>query len=266
MKAYIFAVLLLLFTNTLVAQNGFSIKISQDTSGLFTVTAKSNTSIARPVLGSAQIVLVAPKGGLIISNLVNLTAEWKTEVVNTASLPLEEEYVSIYLQPGESFFLDAIAAGEELNLFTFRNTAECLGPIRFIDPSFMPTEAIPLNLGMDFGLIDLATDEVFSFIGTYGDEMACTVEQSPNYTQPEVEQTGPTSVIINWLPIVDAISYQMEARLKGTTEWETAETIMLFQPKAYFYGIPNQIYEYRMTTNYANGNADTSTIFEFSLN
>jgi len=266
MKAYLYAVILLLITNSLVAQNGFSIKISQDTSGLFTVTAKSNTSINLPVLGSAQIMLVAPKGGLLLSNLVNLTAEWKTEVVNTTGIPLEDDYVSIFLQPGDSFFLDDLAAGEELNLFSFRNDADCIGPIRFIDPGFIPTEEVPLNLGMDFGVIDLATDEVFSFIGIYGSEIPCTIDQTPSYIQPEVEQTGPTSAIIIWQPIGTVINYQIEARLKSTVEWEPAETLMLAQPIAYFYGMPNQQYEYRLITEYANGHIDTSPIFEFSLN
>jgi len=192
MKAYLFAVLLLLITNSLVAQNGFSIKLSQNIPGLFTVTAKSNTSIARPVLGSAQITLVAPKGGLIVSDLVNITAEWRTEIVNISSTILEDEYVTIYVQPGESFFLDNITAGEELDLFTFRNTADCIGPIRFIDPNFTPTPEIPLNLGMDFGVIDLTTDEVHSFINTYGEETTCSVDQTPNYIQPEIVQTGPS--------------------------------------------------------------------------
>lgn len=266
MKVHLFAVLLLLITNSVVAQKGFSIKLSQDTSGLFTVTAKSNVAITQPVLGSAQVTLVAPTGGLNPSNLVNHTAEWETELVNTSGFPLEGDYVSFYLQPGKSFFLDAIVVGEELELFTFRNTAECLGPIQFIDPSYTLTPSIPLNLGMDFGVIDLTTDEVFSFIDTYGDETACSVDQTPNYVPAEVEQTGPGSAILIWQPIGEVINYQLEARLKATTEWETAEMIMLAQPKAYFYGIPNQQYEVRLITEYADGNIDTSPIFEFSLN
>ncbi len=265
MKVHLFAVLLLLITNSLVAQNGFSIKLSQDTSGLFTVTAKSNASIARPVLGSAQVMLVAPTGGLNPSDLINHTAEWKTEIVNTSAFPLEGDYVSFYLQPGESFFLDNIAEGEELTLFTFRNTAECIGPIRFIDPDFTPSAEIPLNLGMDFGVIDLITDEVFSFIDTYGEETACTVDQTTTYILPEIEQMGAGSAVLIWQPIGEVIHYQLEARLKGITNWETAETIMLAQPKAYFYGIPNQRYEVRLITEYANGNVDVGTAFEFSL-
>lgn len=104
MKVNLFAILLLFSTNLLVAQNGFSLKMSQDTSGLFTVTAKSNSSITQPVLGSAQIMLVAPTEGLIISDLVNQTAEWKTEIVNTAAFPLVGDYVSIYLQQENLFF------------------------------------------------------------------------------------------------------------------------------------------------------------------
>lgn len=266
MKVHLFAVLLLLITNSIVAQNGFTMQLTQDNTGLFTVTAKSNAPITRPVLGSAQVMLVAPEGGLVVADLINHTAEWKTELVNTASVPLVGDYVSIFLQPGESFFLDQIATGEELKLFTFKNTADCLGPIRFIDPSFSPTEEIPLNLGMDFGVIDLTTNEVHSFIGNYGTEISCANDQTTNYVQPEVEQTGPTSAIITWQPIGEVITNQLEARLKGTTEWKPTETIMLAQPKAYFYGIPNQLYEYRLITEYVNGNIDISTIFEFSLN
>lgn len=264
MKVNLFAVLLLLITNSLIAQNGFSLKLTQDETGLFTVTAKASANIIRPVLGTGQITVIVPKGGLIVSDLVNLTGEWKHNLVNTDDYRLDDDYTSFFIQPGESFFLGAIAAEEELKLFSFRNSASCIGPIRLIDANFTPSATLPLNLGMDIGMIDLVTDIIHPFIGHYeSTEISCQSEVDATIFLPTmVKWINNHSAIITWQPIPGILNFQLEVRVKGDTEWDSAKTIKLSTPTAYFYGVPNQLYEYRLITNYEDGTEDISAAYE----
>lgn len=262
MKANLFVVSLLLIVNSLIAQNGFSITINQDDTGLFTVSAKSNANISQPVLGSAQITLVAPEDGLVVSDLVNHTASWNYNLVNTSAYPLEGHYVSFALVPGETFYLENMDSGKEFKLFSFRNTATCIGPIRFIDPNFTPTTSIPINLGIDFSVVDLMNGVVYQFIENYGiTEITCEGQPDTISIETEVVWINNQNAIITWQPILEAVNYTLEARLKGANEWDSAEIIKVIAPKTYFYGLPNMEYEYRLNTNYENGDTITSTIF-----
>lgn len=101
------------------------------------------------ITNSAQITLTAATGGFELTRLKGVTGDWT--VSGFAKAPMENpaaDYFSIQLN---SPLQDIIyTAGEEIILFTFENSAICIGDISIIDDTsdpFLPPNSQFLNVG-----------------------------------------------------------------------------------------------------------------------
>ena len=117
---------------------------------------------------SAQITLTAPTGSLAITNLRSVTGEW--ELSSSAIAPIENHSADYYSvkytipQSGNPF---VYTANQEVILFTFENSGECIGDISIIDDTsdpFLPPNSQFLNVGNLFTI--LGVGPINAYVGS----------------------------------------------------------------------------------------------------
>ncbi len=101
------------------------------------------------ITNSAQITLTAATGGFELTRLRGVTGDWM--VSGFAIAPTENtsaDYFSVQLNSPLQDIM--YTAGEEIILFTFENSADCIGDISIIDDTsdpFLPPNSQFLNVG-----------------------------------------------------------------------------------------------------------------------
>lgn len=154
---HFFTVIALLFlTNMLVAQVQGKLELLSDNK-TYQVSVIPDITLIQALsrTNSAQITLLAPTGGLTLTNLQSTTGEW--DISSTAIAPTENhsfDYFSVaLLSPIEDI---AYMTGVEIILFTFENDAICISDIAIIDDNtdpFLPPNSQNLNVGNLFTIL-----------------------------------------------------------------------------------------------------------------
>lgn len=137
-----------------------------------TPTASITMNLSRT--NSAQITLIAPVGGLNISNFQSITGNWEASS-SIALSPAENPGFAYYFIELKSPLNEATyTAGEEIILFTFENSADCQGDIGIIDNEndpFIPPNSLNLNVGNLFTV--LGYGPINAYAGTTTAEAPC---------------------------------------------------------------------------------------------
>lgn len=272
MKAKLLTLSLFLFSHFLHAQSlnstsvktpGFLLKLEKDDDGLFTVIAKSTVDLPELIVGSVQISIVAPEGGIEVTDIVAYGGDWDHFILNKNSLNLENDYLFFGLRG--PFDLTGIKAGDEIKLLSFRNAKECIGPISLLQPDDPIAIYTDINSGQDMSVIDGQTFDTYHFLTTYGvDQIDCKDANSNNDMLIEVDQISARAANITWIDSENAVNYQLEVRAKGAANWDTAQKLTTQKMKAYFYGPVNQEFEGRVIATYEDGTTVDSAIFKVS--
>ncbi len=113
---------------------------------------------------NAQITLVAPVGGLNVSNFQSITGQW--DVASIVEAPTENpnfSYYSISLGgPVEDIIYNN---NTEIILFTFQNSGDCIGAIAIIDnrtDPFIPPNSQNINVGNLFSILGVGPTNAYN--------------------------------------------------------------------------------------------------------
>jgi len=113
------------------------------------VISLSTLNATFSITNSAQITLTAATGGFELTRLRGVTGDWA--VAGFAKAPVENpnaDYFSVQLNSPLQDIM--YTEGEEIILFTFENSADCVGDITIIDDTsdpFLPPNSQFLNVG-----------------------------------------------------------------------------------------------------------------------
>lgn len=261
--------------DTTEANKGFEFQLYQDDAGNFVLSAVATRTLKNLSLEKAQITMVAPKDGLIVTDFESYGSSWDISLVNQAPLNAESDLITFELTGLDETFKTHFRgvnyrAGGQTELFTFRNDAPCLGPI-FIRAEIENTvDSLPYNF---FDVVDLETDISYTYAGANEIHLVDCL-QDTTMTEVENDKFGVveinvtkrtlTSACLEWESVPNAIGYELQARYKGaTTDW-AVEAIKTQRTKIYFYAPAGKDYEYRVITYSENGAFIISDIFELT--
>jgi gliding motility-associated-like protein len=145
----------------------------------YQVSITPERSLTTPLnrTNSAQITLVAPSGGLKITNFKSIAGDWR--VGNSiAESPVENHNFNYYFIELESPMNDVnYVAGQEIILFTFENELTCIGDVAIIDDDsdpFLPPNSLNLNVGNLFTI--LGYGPVNAYLGSETRNAGCPDE------------------------------------------------------------------------------------------
>ncbi|MEM6319864.1 MAG: gliding motility-associated C-terminal domain-containing protein [Bacteroidota bacterium] len=146
----LFILLFLSFGATLSAQvEGKIILLPDNKTYQVSVIPVTSLSAAFSITNSAQITLVAPTGGFELTRLRGITGDWM--ISGFAKSPSENHSADYYSVQLNSPLTDVVyTANEEIILFTFENSAICVGDVSIIDDNndpFLPPNSQFLNVG-----------------------------------------------------------------------------------------------------------------------
>lgn len=174
-------------------------KITTEADGSYKVWMKSNTTFTgtAATIGTAQVTVVFPfpSGGAtpVISNLTGFNSmTWTTgttQQVQQGSF----YYVVFNFNQSTSPTVFNITAGQEIPLFTFKNTATCNGPVSLwaTTDAFQVPNTLNFNVGNQISVSGAGVGN--KWCGNYGNAAACAVVASPNIT---VSTTAPTTATV----------------------------------------------------------------------
>ncbi len=122
----------------------YTVRLAAD-SVTYQVYLRPDLSYAAPLntTNSAQVTLVVPKGGFVVSSFVSVKGNWKNNV--TVKSPVENpnfDYFVFALTGSTTLF--NYTAGVEILVFTFQNKGICTGKMTIIektDPFYPPNTA-----------------------------------------------------------------------------------------------------------------------------
>jgi len=249
-------------------QDPIEVKIVLDEDGLYQVILHSNATFENflSFVSTAQITITAPTGGFIIGEIESHIGNWRLSSVFQKPEEAENtDYFSFSLTGCKDEF--SFEEGKEITKFTFKNTGTCTGGVEImkINDPFYPPNSLSVNIGNV--IVFLGNGSRNGFEGVYDEGSANCMEQmlppldmDSTAITPAIEIESPANGKIQWTPIETAISYQVKARLKGASLWQTA--VKLNTPSFYYYKPKNQINEYQITTFFEDGHTELSTIFE----
>ena len=148
---YLFCILFFIaLGNPLTAQvEGKLILLPDNKTYQVSVIPQTTLNASFSITNSAQITLTAATGGFELTRLRGVTGDWT--VSGFAKAPTENtssDYFSIQLNSPLQDIM--YTAGEEIILFTFENSADCIGDISIIDDTsdpFLPPNSQFLNVG-----------------------------------------------------------------------------------------------------------------------
>ena len=174
-------------------------KITTESDGLYKVWMRPNATFTgtSATIGTAQVTVVFPlptgSSQPIISNLTSFNSmSWTTNSAQQIAQPNYFYAVFSFSQAGSPTVFDLIA-GQEIPLFTFRNTGTCYGPLNLwtVTDPFQVPNALNFNVGNQISVNGAGPGN--KWCGNYGSAAACPTILSPNVT---VSVTGPTSTTV----------------------------------------------------------------------
>lgn len=245
---------------------GFFLTLERDEVGYFTVSVRSNVAFPRFLLGAGQVTIVAPRGGLVLEDFISHGNGWNHFLWEGEDPILSKDYFFFGIDSSVKGIFDDVKAGKPIKLFSFKNGADCLGPIALVqpdDPIFTLNEIV--NPDNEFTVLDLSALETYDFIATYGPKEIICSSGTMGQIVPIITQKSARSAIIEWELVEGAVSYQVHVRIKETENWEMAERLNTKATKTYFYGPKNQVYEGRIVTYYEDGTQSISEVFSLNL-
>ena len=139
---------------------------------------------------SAQISIVAPTGGLEITNFESITGNWNGSDVSIITDPIENpgfSYVSIPL--GSPMQAIVYEENVEILMFTFENGVECLGTLDIVDNAedpFLPPNSRSVNIGNLFTILTFGPTNVYD--GTDICCASCPGEEEEDPMEEEGEE------------------------------------------------------------------------------
>ena len=154
---YLLIILSLLFlTNALSAQVRGKLELLADNKTYqVSIIPDINFNPPLSITNNAQITLIAPAGGLDIANFQSLVGQW--QVASVVEAPTENHSFSYYSISLAGPIEDLIfTSGVEIILFTFENSAICIGNITIIDNTtdpFIPPNTQNVNVGNLFSIL-----------------------------------------------------------------------------------------------------------------
>ena len=176
-KPFFLLIIQLICLQTMVyGQMFFTVELQED-QVTYLVKVRPETSYAGTlsITNNAQLSFVVPTGGFKADSIKNITGSWVNDnnVVAPEENP-ERDYLVFNLS-GNISTLEYVA-GEEHELFSFKNVGECTGTLDFItedDPFFFNSKNI--NIGNQISVLGAGFGNAFS--GTYGPEANCLQDQ-----------------------------------------------------------------------------------------
>lgn len=176
-KPFLLLIIQLICLQTVVyGQMFFTVELQED-NVTYLVKVRPETSYAGTlsITNNAQLSFVVPTGGFKADSIKSITGSWVNDnnVVAPEENP-EKDYLVFNLS-GNISTLEYVA-GEENELFSFKNVGECTGTLDFItedDPFFFNSKNI--NIGNQISVLGAGFGNAFS--GTYGPEANCLQDQ-----------------------------------------------------------------------------------------
>jgi len=175
----LFCLHILLFQGILSAQVQLTVELQPDDS-TYVVKLTPDASYALPLntTNNAQITFVTPTGGLQVDGVTNIRGLWSsgTTILAPDENP-SKDYLMFTLQSGTTDI--PYVAGEEVELFSFKNTGTCTGALEFVttDDPFFPPNSQNLNIGNQISVLGAGFINAFS--GVYGTVANCLGSETP---------------------------------------------------------------------------------------
>ncbi len=195
-KLFYLLIIQFMFLQTSVfGQIFFTVELQEDNvTYLVKMRSESDFTGASANVISSQVSLTIPAGGFKVDSIKNVNGEWDDANSNLAPPESPEKDYLIFNMSGNITGQDFIA-GEEHELFSFKNVGECTGTLDFLkeDDPYVEIARQEKFLSITNSIIIFGAGPVNAYAGSYGPIVNCLMSQGGNSSCEEIDSIVTTN-------------------------------------------------------------------------